>query len=222
MDKKNVFKVLSLIMLVLLVSCGGKSYDTDAWTNDAIKHADVSVKQEEHEMLGKLPYYAACNKVANDTLKKIIEGAYSELSKDLQNDTEEKRTEMLQQFAQAADSAVAYVNQHYESLSASEQKALIGKSLKAASDANVFDSSVTKAEIVGFEGTSKVKIKATLTAKKPFGKFFRMVLANDKMKMVAPFSLMCTPKKAGETFETNIGVPMNMLAQTSILLFDAR
>ena len=80
----------------------------------------------------------------------------------------------------------------------------------------------TKAEIVDFSHRSKVKIKVTLTPTKPLGNSFRMILVDKDQKPIAPFALMTMPKKAGETLTVETNVPIALLAQTSMLLFDAR
>ena len=106
------------------------------------------------------------------------------------------------------------MDQHYDQVSQEEEKKLIGKSLKVASDTQSFDNTKTKAEIVDFSRRSSVKIKVTLTPTKPLGNSFRMILVDKDQKPIAPFALMTMPKKAGETLTCKCTYFM--------LLFDAR
>ena len=74
----------------------------------------------------------------------------------------------------------------------------------------------------GLVADLRVKIKVTLTPTKPLGNSFRMILVDKDQKPIAPFALMTMPKKAGETLTVETNVPIALLAQTSMLLFDAR
>lgn len=140
----------------------------------------------------------------------------------MKDKSDEEKWELFKGFRTDIDSAFSKMDQHYDQVSQEEEKKLIGKSLKVASDTQSFDNTKTKAEIVDFSHRSKVKIKVTLTPTKPLGNSFRMILVDKDQKPIAPFALMTMPKKAGETLTVETNVPIALLAQTSMLLFDAR
>lgn len=173
-------------------------------------------------MVGKLLYIDNCRQFARKTIDDKISDTYKEMEEKVKDKSDEEKWELFKGFRTDIDSAFSKMDQHYDQVSQEEEKKLIGKSLKVASDTQSFDNTKTKAEIVDFSHRSKVKIKVTLTPTKPLGNSFRMILVDKDQKPIAPFALMTMPKKAGETLTVETNVPIALLAQTSMLLFDAR
>lgn len=221
--KTNVLAFLAVMFFGLLASCSqGNDNNPDKWAQDAIAMAEDSVEKVDNEMVGKLLYIDNCRQFARKAIDDKISDTYKEMEEKVKDKSDEEKWELFKGFRADIDSAFSKMDQHYDQVSQEEEKKLIGKSLKVASDTQSFDNTKTKAEIVDFSHRSKVKIKVTLTPTKPLGNSFRMILVDKDQKPIAPFALMTMPKKAGETLTVETNVPIALLAQTSMLLFDAR
>lgn len=222
MKQKHRFAPISLglaSMAALLLSCGNAA-SPESMADAAIKRADAAVEETENELLGKLPYIAECNAAADDSLKKISEQAWQAMAEGTKSDSQQQRKEAFAAFSKSLEEAKTAIAGHYQAAAEPVQQSLVGTTVKAATDTRVFDNKSVRAEITGFRGTGTVMLTVTLTPTAPVGKSFRMVLADEQMRMIAPFRLLTSPKRAGETFSTEVAVPTKMLAATSILLFD--